>query len=130
MMGFHGNAAAAVLGECATVRTGGNRHAAVPYEQLYQSSQPEQVPAMQWGSSHEVCGKLTALSTFPPTTVLTECGFQATPAPALQGLLPHGLLRASPDGKAVDFSSGSCKALEIKCPFLFLDNDKYGFRWG
>ena len=129
MLGFHGNSAASLLGECATVRTGGNNHAAAAYQQLCQPSQPQHGPAMQWGSNHEVCGKLTAITTFPPSTFLQECGFQATPADALQGLLTHGMLGALPDGMAVDFNSGTCTAVEIKCSFPFQDNDKHGYRW-
>ncbi|KAF5825374.1 hypothetical protein DUNSADRAFT_11058 [Dunaliella salina] len=118
MVGFHGSKAAEVLGEHATAR--GKGHAAAAYQQFFQPSdlQPPSA-AMQWGSSHEVCGKLTLMSDLPQSAQLAECGFQATPAVALHGLLPRGVLGASPDGVVWDFGSltAMAKAVEIKCPF-------------
>eukprot|EP00983_Pelagomonas_calceolata_P016339 516459-Pelagomonas_calceolata.AAC.1 len=85
---------------------------------------------MQWGSSHEVCGKLTLICDLPQSASLMECGFQATPTAALHGLLPPGVLGASPDGLVweCEASGFTANAVEIKCPFPFQDNHSHGYR--
>jgi hypothetical protein len=127
-LGFHGSKAAKVLEGSATVRSGGSGDAAAAYKRFYQPSQQQSAGlAMLWGSRHEVCGKITLLSSLYPGSHLSECGFQATPAAALKGLLPFGMLGASPDGMLLH--DMKLTAVEIKCPFPFQPNDKHGFRY-
>lgn len=127
-LGFHDSTAAEVLGACATVRKPGDTARA--YREIYQPpSTDQQQPslAMQWGSNYEVCGKLTLLKQ-QPTALLSECGFQATPDLIVRDYLPHGMLGASPDGTVFDFTTGTEKAVEIKCPFPFEHNDQHGYK--
>jgi len=70
-LGFHGSKAVKVLEGSATVRSGGSGDAAAAYKQFYQPPQQQSAGlAMLWGSSHEVCGKITLLNSLYPDSHL------------------------------------------------------------